>query len=116
MSRMVLSSSALAAIGATSDAATVRVARSIWQSRVTAGMVSQAVEARVSVGLKSYRRPGASALLRQEHRPPVLAPARLVLLRAERALLPVGDHRHPVGGHAPGGEVVHGALGPPVPQ
>src|SRR5437870_4100173 len=57
-----------------------------------------------------------SALLRQEHRPPVLAPARLVLLRADGTLLAVRDDRHPVGGHAPGGEVVHGALGPPVPQ
>src|SRR6058998_2576575 len=57
-----------------------------------------------------------SALLRQEHRPPVLAPARLVLLRAERALLAVGDHRHPVGGNAARGEVVHGALGPTVAE
>src|SRR2546422_10655854 len=52
-----------------------------------------------------------SALLRQEHRPPVLAPARLVLLRADGTLLAVRDDRHPAGGHAPGGEVVHGALG-----
>src|SRR5437879_12676438 len=57
-----------------------------------------------------------SALLRQEHRPPVLAPARLVLLRADGTLLAVRDDRHPVGGHAPGGDLVHGALGPPVPQ
>src|SRR5437773_9386215 len=57
-----------------------------------------------------------SALLRQEHRPPVLAPARLVLLRADGTLLAVRDDRHPAGGHAAGGEVVHGALGQPVPQ
>src|SRR5438034_10731018 len=38
-----------------------------------------------------------SALLRQEHRPPVLAPARLVLLRADGTLLAVRDDRHPAG-------------------
>src|SRR5262245_15971291 len=117
MSRMVLSSTAaVAATGATTDAATARITRSIGRSRTTAGMVSQAVEEGAPIGPKSYRGPGPSALLRQEHRPPVLAPARLVLLGADGTLRAVRDDRHPVGGHAPGGEVVHRALGPPVPE
>src|SRR3989442_14663421 len=59
MSRMVLSAAAaVAATGATTDAATARVTRSIRRSRVTAGMVSQAVEGGAPIGPKSYRRPG----------------------------------------------------------
>src|SRR5437667_6375553 len=59
MSRMVLSSAAaVAATGATTDAATARVTRSIRRSRVTAGMVSQAVAGWAPIGPKSYRRPG----------------------------------------------------------
>src|SRR5262249_34092661 len=50
----------------------------------------------------------------QEHRPSVLGPARLGLFRAERALLAVRDDGHAIVRDAARGEVVHGALGPPV--
>src|SRR3989442_4355440 len=49
-------------------------------------------------------------------RPAVLAPARLVVLRAQRALLAVADDRDPVRPDALGHEVVHRGLRAPLAE
>src|SRR2546426_2573171 len=52
----------------------------------------------------------------EKMRPAGLAPARLVLLRAQRALLAVADDRDPVRPDALGHEVVHRGLRAPVAE
>src|SRR5437016_14243374 len=52
----------------------------------------------------------------EKMRPAVLAPARLVVLRAQRALLAVADDRDPVRPDALGHEVVHRGLRAPLAE
>src|SRR5262249_59248329 len=55
-----------------------------------------------------------SALLRQAHRPPLLAPAPLVLLGAAAPPRAVRADRPPAAAPAAGGEAVHPAPSPPA--